>query len=285
MTDNSSPSSSYQPGHYYSPIPSNYDILERSERHSENADGIDLNEKYQLELLNKMKWYYEDFPYTDGSVDNLRYDPENVYYYDSDAIFLYGVMRHFEPSNIIEVGSGFSSSLMMDTNEMFLGSKADLTFIDPDAKRLMSILRNEDTIDNDIITKCVQDVDISAFQKLRENDILFIDSSHVIKTGSDVNFILFEILPSLRKGVLIHFHDIFYPFVYPRKWLLNGRFWNEAFGLRTFLQYNSAFEIILFNTFLQKYHEDWFASNMPLCLRHRNRTFAQSGSIWLRKIQ
>ncbi|MBF0510802.1 MAG: class I SAM-dependent methyltransferase, partial [Candidatus Omnitrophica bacterium] len=122
------------------------------------------------------------------------------------------------------------------------------------------------------------DVDVSFFDELGENDILFVDSSHVSKTGSDVNHILFNILPKLNKGVLIHFHDIFYPFEYPKPWVLEGRCWNEDYLLRAFLSYNNSFEIVVFNTFLEHFHEDWFKENMPLCLKNKG------GSIWLRKI-
>ncbi|NQS88701.1 hypothetical protein HQ584_02790 [Patescibacteria group bacterium] len=119
---------------------------------------------------------------------------------------------------------------------------------------------------------------MESFKQLKENDILFIDTSHVSKTGSDVNYIFFDILPNLNSGVLIHFHDIFYPFEYPKKKILDGHAFNECYILRAFLQYNTRFKIILFNTFLEHYYEDWFRQNMPLCLRNKG------GSIWLRKV-
>jgi len=114
---------------------------------------------------------------------------------------------------------------------------------------------------------------------LKEDDILFIDSSHVSKIGSDLNYIFFEILPHLNSGVLIHFHDIFYPFEYPKKWILERNMvFNENYILRAFLEYNSAFNILIFNDFLQYYYKDWFSENMPLCLKN------QGQSIWLRKL-
>jgi hypothetical protein len=117
------------------------------------------------------------------------------------------------------------------------------------------------------------------FDQLNENDILFIDSTHVSKTNSDVNKILFEILPRLKRGVLIHFHDIFYPFEYPKEWVLqwNGFGWNEDYILKAFLMYNNQFKIVMFNTFLEHFHKEWFKENMPLCLEN------EGGSIWLQK--
>ncbi|MCZ8539210.1 hypothetical protein [Psychrobacillus psychrodurans] len=91
-----------------------------------------------------------------------------------------------------------------------------------------------------------------------EGDILFIDSYHVSKIGSDVNYIIFEILPKLKPGVRIHFHDIFYPFEYPEKWIFEGRFWNRAYLLRAFLQYNQDFIIDLWNNYLILEHKEIF---------------------------
>jgi len=124
----------------------------------------------------------------------------------------------------------------------------------------------------------LQDVDASEFEALRANDILFIDSTHVSKINSDVNRIFFEILPRLSPGVHIHFHDISYPFEYPKEWVYEGRAWNEAYMLRTFLQYNTAFRIVLMNTFMERYHESFFQERMPLCLKNIG------GSIWIRKM-
>src|SRR5690606_22964232 len=114
------------------------------------------------------------------------------------------------------------------------------------------------------------------FDRLEADDILFIDSTHVAKTGSDVNYILFEILPRLKSGVLIHFHDVFYPFEYPRDWVFAGRNWNEDYLLRAFLMYNPAFEIILFSHYLHKHHPDAFAA-IPLCYNNRG------GNLWIVK--
>jgi len=279
--------STYPPGHFYSPIPSKDDVSKREQSifgtPVKNIDGIDFNEDSQLKLLAEIQQYYKAFPYTDRPDDKQRYCLDNDYYYGSDAMFLYCLMRHFKPGNIVEIGSGYSSALMLDINEHLFENKTRFCFIDPNPERLFSRLKPNDRVDNKFVLECTQDVDFSVFEELKQNDILFIDSSHVSKVGSDVNFILFEILPRLRKGVLIHFHDIFYPFVYPKQWILKGRAWNEVFILRAFLQYNAAFEIILFNTFLETSHTQWFNDNMPLCLKQSSKEFSHSGSIWLRK--
>jgi len=109
-------------------------------------------------------------------------------------------------------------------------------------------------------------------------DILFVDSTHVSKLGSDVNWIFFEILPRLRSGVLVHIHDVFYPFEYPEPWSLEGRSWNEVYILRAFLEYNNQFKILLFPSYAQIFYEQWFRENMPLVLENRG------GCMWLRKV-
>ncbi len=278
-------------GHYYSPFPSKQEILKREKqifdiRGKDIDDGIDLNEKEQLELLEKLKNYYPAIPFKDHKEGKLRYYFKNQFYGYSDAIFLYCVIRHFQPKKTIEVGSGFSSAVMLDTNELFMKNKIQCHFIDPHPERLLTLLNEEDKKNHKIISDCVQDVDLELFKQVKENDILFIDSSHVSKTGGDVNHILFNILPNLNSGVLIHFHDVFYPFEYPKQWVLAGRAWNESYILRAFLQFNSRFKVVLFNNFLQRFHKDWFDENMPLCLKKNDDAIwlEECGSIWLRKL-
>ena len=126
----------------------------------------------------------------------------------------------------------------------------------------------------------------SAVALMRENDILFVDSSHVAKTQSDVVHLLFKILPSLNKGVIIHFHDILWPFEYPRLWLDDGRAWNEAYFLRAFLQFNSAFRILYFNSMMENRLSDFLRSTMPLAMKTpSSRLTPGNTSLWIRKVQ
>lgn len=266
------------PGHYYSPIISKEELILRENKiwgnHSPTLLGIDLNVDVQLEVLNAILPFYEELPFKSKPKNNLRYYYENEMFSYSDAIFLYSLIRKFEPKRIIEIGSGFSSAIMLDTNSLFFNYKIQCTFIEPYPQRLNSLLRQNDNIN--LIVDKVQNIDLKIFETLEDNDILFIDSTHVSKTDSDVNFILFEVIPRLKKGVKIHFHDIFYPFEYPKSWVLeNKRSWNENYILRAFLSFNSNFKILAFNTYLEEFYEEWFKANMPLCLKNRG------GSIWL----
>lgn len=274
----------YPIGHFYSPIVSAEEIKQYEQtifaRVSKTIQGIDLNEVNQLDLLHKLSTFYSELPFKDKQSKELRYYFDNAFYSYSDAIFLYSMIRNFKPKSIIEVGSGFSSAVMLDTNELFFDGKINLTFVEPYPDRLFGLFKEKDKISTKTLVNKVQDVDMKIFETLEANDILFIDSTHVSKTGSDVNKIIFEILPMLKSGVIIHVHDIFYPFEYPKDWVLGwkGFGWNEAYLLKAFLMYNTQFSILFFNTYLSHFERDWFELNMPLCLKN------EGGSIWLKKM-
>ena len=275
-----------EPGHFYSPIPSLVEIEANKSRIFGQTEvaGVDINLPAQLDLLEKFKAVHAELPYDfRGGHENpkLRYRwlAGSQYRY-SDVVFLYHTMRHLQPKRIIEIGSGFSSAVILDVNELFFNSTIETTFIEPNPQRLFKLLGESERKRLSIVTEKVQSVPLDAFQALEENDILFVDSSHVVKIGSDVNHIVFNILPNLRKGVCIHFHDVFFPFELPMHWIFKyKRFWNESYLLRAFLMNNDSYEIFLFNTFLQRNHRNWFEREMPECLIDEENC----GSIWIRK--
>ena len=268
-------------GHYYSPVPDPKEVAEKVEKfdfNPPNIVGINLNIETQLNLLENFVDYYKEQPFTPFKSWNNRYYFENDCYSYTDALFLYSMIRHLKPSKFIEIGSGFSSAVALDTNEKFFNNSIKCTFIEPYPDRLHSLLKETDYKNTEIMPCKLQDVDLSIFKELKENDILFVDSTHVSKAFSDVNRIFFDILPILNKGVYIHFHDIFYPFEYFKGWLLENRAWNENYILRAFLQYNNSFEIQLFSDYLAKNHKDILFKNMPLC---ENNT---GGDLWIKKV-
>jgi hypothetical protein len=269
------------PGHFYSPIPSLKDVRASEARifadPPRTLPGVDLRERDQLALLRAFEPYYDTQPFSAGPAPSRRYFFENPAYSYSDAIFLHCMIRHARPRRIIEVGSGYSSCATLDTNELFFGGDIACVFVEPFPELLRSLLRSEDHERVEVIERTVQTVPIAEFERLEANDILFIDSTHVAKVGSDVNHLFFEVLPRLAPGVFVHLHDVFYPFEYPREWIFEGRAWSEAYLLRAFLTRNDSFEIVLFNTFLEHFHREYFEARMPLCLRN------PGGSIWLRR--
>jgi hypothetical protein len=270
------------PGHFYSPIPDLDELLNVDGEFiggtSKKTPGIELNDHEQLELLKRFSDFYREMPFQAEKQEGMRYYFENPAYSYSDAILLHCMIRHLKPNRIIEVGSGFSSCMILDTNDLFFDSSISTTFIEPYPELLMSLLGDPDQDRVNIIPSRLQDVDLSKFDELEENDILFIDSTHVSKINSDVNRIFFDVLPRLSSGVHIHFHDIFFPFEYPKEWLLEGRAWNEAYMLKAFLQFNHAFRPVLMNTYMTNFHESFFEENMPLCLKNTG------ASIWLKRI-
>ncbi|MGK7394963.1 MAG: class I SAM-dependent methyltransferase [Candidatus Cyclobacteriaceae bacterium M3_2C_046] len=276
----------YPPGHFYNPIPDHRDILRRFNQIYDNITekalpGLDLNAEYQYHLLSELVNYYNEFPYKESNKPGLRYYPHNNMFDWGDAFFLFAFLRHFKPVRYLEVGSGFSSALLLDTVDHFFKNRPiHCCFIEPYPHRLEKLLKPEDYKKNRIRIEqnIVQQVNPELFNDLEENDILFIDNSHISKLGSDVNYLLFEILPRLKKGVIIHIHDIPFPFEYNSDFFLkNKEMFNEAYILRAFLMYNSQFEIIQWPSFMMYQHPELFRDQMPEVL--------ESGAVsfWLRK--
>ncbi len=275
---------SHLPGHFYSPVPSVADIAERSTAIGAHPvqrllPGIDLAVDRQLKTLRAIGAAIEYAPpFPEVRSEAFRYYFENDQYSYTDAIILYGMLRTLQPKRLIEIGSGFSSALVLDTNERYLNGSLSCTFIEPYPERLELVLRGTDRERCRIFQQRVQDADLELFESLGAGDILFIDSSHVVKFGSDVEYIFREILPILASGVYIHFHDIFYPFEYLDEWIAEGRFWNECYILRAFLANNDAFRIELFTNYIFRFYQDELRAVSPLCLRRRG------ANLWLSKI-
>ncbi len=267
-------------GHFYSPLPSRAEIDEAFARGGFGPPfpAIDLNEAGQLARLERFAEFYREQPFPEKPTPGRRFYLDNPSYAHYDAIMLYCMLREARPRQIIEVGSGFSSAAMLDLNETVLGGGTRFTFIDPDMTRLRELLQSGDRERATLIEKRVQEVPLEPFAALGENDVLFIDSSHVSKIGSDVNRLYFEVLPALAPGVLIHIHDVAGNFEYPREWFEDGRAWNEQYVLRAFLMNNHAYRIELFTGWLFNTRHMWFREKMPLCAR------GGGGQMWLRKL-
>jgi predicted O-methyltransferase YrrM len=267
----------HPPGHFYSPIPDWASVV-RVGAVPDSCPGIDLNDAGQLELLTALAQFHDRHPFDDEPSPGTRYFFRNKFFPPADGIVLYCMLRHLQPGRVIEVGSGFSSALMLDT----VGDQTQLTFIEPHSERLRSLLLAGDR--PKIFEAPLQQASLSLFTELEAGDILFVDSSHVSKRESDVNLLLFEVLPSLRSDVYVHFHDIFWPFEYPLAWAARKWAWNEAYLVRAFLQYNTEFEIALFPSYLEHAHRQALANRLPLTLRrHPYSPTLGASSLWLRR--
>lgn len=269
-------------GHYYSLYPNLDDVINNEKslfREDIEIKDINLNENGQLEVLRKMINLYKDLPQWNNmvSVDKskLRYKIGNSRFPLGDAVGLNTMLRILKPNKLIEVGSGYSSAVILDTNEFYLENSIELTFIEPYPKFLKAVSKESDTIV--LYENKLQDIPVEQFEQLNKGDVLFIDSTHVSKVGSDVNYLFFEILPKLKKGVYIHLHDIFYPFEYPKEWIYKGQVWNELYLLRAFLQNNKDYTITYFQNMMDKKYYDLILEKWPYTQK------PYGGSIWFVK--
>ena len=258
------------PVHFYQPIPDTRELPETLWKQPSDLVGIDMNDEMQIDLLRNHFTKFQE------ECSNFPAEPppgQRRPFRGVDALAAYCMVRHFQPRLIIEVGSGFSS--------LALGQAA--------AKNKNSALICIDPFPSDFLRKGfpglrssieekIQDIDLEFFSQLQSSDILFIDSSHTVKIGGDVNYLFLEVLPRLKPGVIVHVHDIFLPFEYRRDWVLDEfRFWNEQYLLQAFLTFNSEFEVLLANSYLNHCHQQ------DLKAAFRNLPSWAGGSFWMRR--
>jgi hypothetical protein len=239
--------------------------------------GIDMRDSAQRALLEQLALEDPRLAFPAARDPAFRFYLDNASYGHYDAVLFACMVLHFKPARIIEVGSGISSALMHDLNERFFDGRIALTMIEPHPHQLFENMKPGDMERTTVIEHKVQDAPLELYRGLRENDILFIDSSHVSKVGSDVNHLFFEVLPLLAPGVLVHIHDITGNLEYPEEWYAEGRAWNELYLLRAFLMFNSAFQIEMLSTRMRELNRQFITERMPLCLH------GGGGQMWLRR--
>jgi len=255
-----------RPIHYYEPLPDFSTITSEQIKRRRDYPGIDFKWNEQLALLNELTAYREE-------LNTIQFDFDNAYFCGYDAAVYYSLIRHLKPQRIIEIGGGHSTQIA--NAGLAVNGKGKLTCIEP---------YPEDRLTNanlrvELIQQRVEEIDVAFFSCLEPNDILFIDSSHTVKFGSDVCFEFFEVLPSLKPGVWIHVHDIFFPHDYPAEWLLKRRLaLNEQYLLEAFLSFNTTFVPQLANYWLSLEHSDDVARLWPNTRTH------DASSFWMRRV-
>ena len=203
-----------------------------------------------------------------------RYRP-NLIYNEADAAVYHSLLREFRPAQVLEVGSGLSTAVALDTIETHrLATR--IRCVEPNPARLRSILRPEDDVP--LHAALVQDVPLEVFDELDAGDVLFIDSTHVAKAGSDVVWTTLRILPRLSDGVLVHVHDIFWPWEYPEKWLRRRRDWNEIYLLHAFLSGHAGWRVLFWNDLIWQTRPDLVQRHLP------GSVGARPGGLWLEKL-
>lgn len=236
------------PGHFYSPIPDPAAIARRADRiffwPETTLPAIDMQVARQHEFAERFVKAYRDDYFPPEPVPGRRYYWRNPYFPFGDAFYVDRYLREMRPARVVEIGSGFSSAVMLDAADSMRAAgeqPPQLSFVEPYPDRLKSLLRPGDEQHCRLFEIEVQDAPDELFSSLEAGDLLLIDSSHVLKTGSDLSHLFFHVFPKLPKGILIFLHDIPWPFEYPRVWVDEGRAWNEAYALRLFLMYNEVF--------------------------------------------
>lgn len=266
------------PVHFYPPVPDTR-ILESSDLWTRPRDlaGIDWNVQRQLDhLVNILPAWGGEFmnELVDGQLGRFGFCLDNDAYAGLDPFVLYGFIRHYQPAMVLEIGSGHSTRVMaaaLSRNE-----QGFLISADPyPGDQLRSDMHG---FPHAFITQKAEQLQYDLFDRLDSGDVLFIDSTHTVRCGGDVNFLLLEVLPRLRPGVIVHLHDIFLPEEYPREWLLEKHiFWAEQYLLHAFLIFNSFYEILMANNFVGKMYPDLAKKHFPQAL------WWGGGSFWMRR--
>jgi hypothetical protein len=253
-----------RPIHYYEPLPDFRSITAEQINRRRTYPGIDFRWEDQLALLSQLTAYRDELL-------ELEFDFENGYFSGFDAAVYYALIRYLKPQRIIEIGGGYSTRIA--DKALAANGKGKLTCIEPYPEQRL----NGTQLNIDLIPKRVEEMELDFFSSLAANDILFIDSSHTVKFGSDVCYEFLEILPRVAPRVWIHVHDIFFPHDYPAEWLIDRRLaLNEQYLLEAFLSFNNQFQVALSNRWLCLDHVDSAARLWP---------DQRSSSLWMKRVE
>lgn len=260
------------PGHFYSPLTTPADV-DRAQGWARKIQsplaGIELREEQQIALATELSPFLKERP------PGPRYEPVNPQYGPADAAVYRAMLNFLKPARVVEVGSGFSTAVALDEIDSNIPG-LELTCIEPYPDRLLRLMRESDHSALTLLREPVQTVPVSIYEQLTSGDVLFIDSTHVVKAGSDVNWLFLHVMPRLAPGVAVHVHDIFWPFEYPANWLNEHRDWTEGYLLHAFLIGNTEWEILWFSSWLWQCHPEL----VPTELANEH-----PGSIWLRRVR
>jgi predicted O-methyltransferase YrrM len=271
-------------GHYYSPLADPAELVVEPRRSqiwstpSRATPGVDWRADAQVALCCDVFAHQTRLELRGAASDDpTEYFAQNGQYPPLDAWALEAMLQRQSPRRVIEVGSGFSSLVTARVNRELCDGGIHFTCIEPYPRQFL--LDGVPGI-TDLIVAKVQDVPLDTFDQLGDGDILFIDTSHTVKTGGDVTWIFHEIIPRLAPGVLVHVHDVFLPGDYPESWVREGWGWNETYLMHSFLAFNSEFEVELGIRYMAESHRDALTAAFPGWLA----TPTQDGAaLWLRR--
>ena len=264
------------PVHFYEPIPDSRTLSPTLWTEPLAMTGVDMNDDQQRHLLTEVFPAFRDeylrIP-LDAPAEGHAFYLRNGRFEGLDPLLAYCMVRHYRPRRIIEVGSGHSTLLMAQA--ALENGDTELHSIEPYPEEILT--RGVAGLTS-LLDRKVEEVDRAFFQSLHSGDILFIDTSHVVRIGGDVNYLFLEILPLLQPGVIVHVHDIFFPYEYPENWVMDRRrFWTEQYLLQAFLAYNSEFEVLVGSGYLKAHYPEQLKELFPRAAPW------QGGSFWMRR--
>jgi hypothetical protein len=275
------------PKHFYLPIPDDSDQLDDFWTTPSEMAGIETHDVAQLALIRDMFPRYlaefrSQFPITEAGKFG-DFFLLNGSYMAVDAQVYYSLIRQTNPGRIVEIGCGYSTFLACAAarrNHEEFGRSPLITAIDPYP---WEIFRNGYPGVNEVVAKKVQDVPLDVFTSLKAGDMLFIDSTHALRSGSDVQYEFLEILPRLAPGVLVHVHDVSLPLPYPKVYYDTQTYWNEQYLLQAFLVYNSRFEVVWAGNYMLLNHRDAMLETFPeFKLMREKWTSSEPSAFWMR---
>jgi hypothetical protein len=266
--------------HYYEPLfnPAELQVSRLSEPRP--LLGISWNDANQLELLSNLAPFASEFAEVSQSLNVTgTYFRNNSRFGAGDAEYWYCILRHLKPKRIIEVGSGFST--MLAARALLSNHMADDSYdcthtcIEPYEVPWL------ESANVHVVRNRLQDVDLKLFASLDVNDILFIDSSHIIRPQGDVLTTMLQILPTLNPGVVVHIHDIFSPRDYPEKWIVDEvRLWNEQYLVEAFLSHNQDWQVVGALNYLRHQYCPVMSKSLGCSLN----TGDEPGSLYLQRV-
>jgi hypothetical protein len=267
--------------HYYEPLINPKSVINKRSLETKRDLKLNFDIPSQINLVNSFDFKKELIDLEKAEIKNVpKYYYQNSNFESGDSEFYYSLIRKLKPSKIIEIGSGNSTKVALhalNKNKIEFSKEFTLTCIEPYEAPWINEVK-----EINLIRKKVECVDIEIFSQLSENDILFIDSSHIIRPQGDVVFEILSILPLVKKGVYIHIHDIFTPYDYCYNWLVNYRlFWNEQYILEAYLLDNPNIEIIASLNYLSHDHAEVLSEAFP---NYKQRKGCDLGSFWIKKV-
>jgi hypothetical protein len=266
---------------FYSPIPRLDQLAADAFDRESELPGVAWDIDAQLVFMrDRLSKHMREFCPGATAPEGLPvYVTENPSYPPLDAKVHYGMVRALRPRRVVELGSGYSTLVTAEAGRRngAEGRPVELSVYDP----FPGLVREDLAGLHALHRVPAQEIPLGVFQQLEGGDLLFVDTTHTVKLGSEVNYILLEVLPRLNAGVVVHIHDVFLPFEYPRQWMQDfGLYWNEQYLLQAFLAENDSWDVLAAVHALARLRRKALEGFLPADVVKRD-----GGGFWMRRVQ